>query len=377
MKIAVPTETLKGERRVPLTPDVVKKLVRDGCDVHLEAGSGLDAGYTDEEYEKAGATLESSADAVWSDAQVVFKINKPTPDEVEKIPEGAILISFLSPMFEPELMQKIAARKVIAFSMDAVPRTSRAQSMDALSSQANIAGYKAVLMAADRLPKLMPMLMTAAGTISPAKCFVLGAGVAGLQAIATARRLGAVVEAFDVRAAVKEQVQSLGARFVDIDVGESGEGQGGYAKELSEEAKQRQRDQLGKIAKDQDIIITTAAIPGRTAPRLIEEGAVASMKQGAVIVDLAAATGGNVAGSKPDEVVEVGGVTIFGPTNLPASMPKDASQMYAKNISALFGLMYKEGEINLDWEDDILAGAVITRDGEIVHERTLERIKSL
>jgi NAD(P) transhydrogenase subunit alpha len=274
-------------------------------------------------------------------------------------------------------MKEIAERKVLSFSMDAVPRTSRAQTMDALSSQANIAGYKAVLMAADRLPKLMPMLMTAAGTISPAKVFVLGAGVAGLQAIATARRLGAVVSAFDVRSAVKEQVKSLGSKFVEIDVGESGEGEGGYARELSETAKQVQRDKLGDVAKDMDIIITTAAIPGRQAPRLIEKNAVEKMRPGSLIIDLAASTGGNVEGALPDQEVNVNGVFILGPTNLAAAMPKDASQMYAKNVTALLGLMIKDKAIAIDWADDILAASVITRDGEIVHSKTKELFEKL
>ena len=267
-------------------------------------------------------------------------------------------------------MLKVAASKVTSFSMDAVPRTTRAQAMDALSSQANIAGYKAVLKAADCLPKLMPMLMTAAGTIQPAKALIIGAGVAGLQAIATARRLGAAVQAFDVRAATEEQVQSLGAKFVKIDTGESGEGTGGYARELSPEAQEIQRQKLGVVASGIDLIISTAAIPGRRAPILIKADAVAKMRHGTVIVDMAAATGGNVEGSQPDQVVEKDGVIIFGPTNLPAEMPLDASKMYAKNITTLLGLMAKEGKIEIDWEDDILAEAVITRGGEVVHAKT-------
>lgn len=381
MKIAIPTEIRQGEQRVSMTPDVAGKLVKAGFTVCVESMAGFNAGYRDEEYKAAGAEIAADTKACWDGADVVLKINKPEKhadgtDEVDLIPEGAVYVSLLSPMFEPELMQRIAARKCIAFSMDAIPRTSRAQFMDALSSQANIAGYKAVLMAANELPKIMPMLNTAAGTVQPAKVFVLGAGVAGLQAIATARRLGAVVSAFDVRPVVKEQVESLGGRFVELDLGESGEGEGGYAKQLSEEAQQKQRELLGDVAKGMDIIITTAAIPGRQAPRLIEQDAVFEMKKGAVIVDLAAGTGGNVEGSKPDEVVDINGVTIFGPTNLPASMPKDASQMYARNISALLELMVQEGKIDINWEDDILAAAVITKDGEVVHEKTKERLKA-
>ncbi len=380
MKIAVPTEIQPGERRVAMVPDVAKKLISAGFDVCIQAGAGASAGYPDSAFKEAGCAIADSAEACWKDADVVFKINKlqTTADgkyEVDLVPDKCVYISLLAPMFEPERMAKLAARGCTAFSMDAIPRTSRAQSMDALSSQGNIAGYKAVLEAANRMPKLMPMLMTAAGTISPAKVFILGAGVAGLQAIATARRLGAVVSAFDVRPVVEEQVKSLGAKFVQIDIGESGAGEGGYAKELSEEGKAKQRAALGKIATGMDVIITTAAIPGRQAPRLIEGDAVRAMKPGSVIVDLAAATGGNVEGSKPDEIVDFNGVTILGPTNLVAEMPKDASMMYAKNITAIFDLMLKEGEdkkktLDIDWEDDILAAAVITRGGEVVHERT-------
>jgi NAD(P) transhydrogenase subunit alpha len=379
MKIAVPTEIQPGERRVAMVPDVAKKLVTSGFDVCIQSGAGTSAGYPDSAFKDAGCSIADGAEACWKDADVVFKINKlqehDGQDEIDLVPEKCVYISLLAPMFEPERMAKLAERGCTAFSMDAIPRTSRAQSMDALSSQGNIAGYKAVLEAANRMPKLMPMLMTAAGTIAPAKVFILGAGVAGLQAIATARRLGAVVSAFDVRPVVEEQVKSLGAKFVQIDIGESGAGEGGYAKELSEEGKAKQRAALGKIATGMDVIITTAAIPGRQAPRLIEADAVRAMKPGSVIVDLAAATGGNVEGSKPDEVVDVEGTTILGPTNLVAEMPKDASMMYAKNITALFDLMLKEGEdkkktLEIDWEDDILAAAVITRDGAVVHERT-------
>lgn len=370
MKIAVAKETLKGERRVALTPDVAKKLVKEGFDVVIESDAGVAAGFPDEMYMDEGVKIEGSPGAALMDAGVVLRINKPTEDEIDLFPEGAIVIGFFQPLFDPQLMTKVAARKVTSFSMDAVPRTTRAQSMDALSSQANIAGYKAVLKAADRLPKLMPMLMTAAGTIQPAKALIVGAGVAGLQAIATARRLGAAVSAFDVRAATEEQVQSLGAKFVKIDTGESGEGTGGYARELSAEAQEIQRQKLGQVATGMDLVITTAAIPGRKAPVLIKADAVAKMRHGTVIVDMAAATGGNVEGSLPDEIVERDGVTIFGPTNLPAEMPLDASKMYAKNVTTLLGLMTKEGAIEIDWEDDILAAAVITRDGDVVHEKT-------
>jgi H+-translocating NAD(P) transhydrogenase subunit alpha len=373
MKIGVPKETMRGERRVAIAPDVVKKLCKSGFEVLIEAGAGLEAGFRDADLEKAGATIEADYKRVWQ-ADVVLKVQKPTErpdgtDELSLLREGSIYIGFLNPLLEPKRMQALAERKVTAFAMETIPRTTRAQSMDALSSQGNIAGYKAVIMAVDRLPQIMPMLMTAAGTIQPAKVLILGAGVAGLQAIATARRLGAVVLAFDVRAVVKEQVQSLGAKFVDIDVGESGEGEGGYARELSEEAQQKQRDGLGRVARDMDIIVTTAAIPGRQAPRLIEGPAVREMKQGAVIVDMAASTGGNVEGSKPDEEVVINGVTLLGPTNLPAAVPLDASQVYARNLYALLELMAKQGKLEINWEDDILAAAVVCKGGEVVHER--------
>lgn len=379
MKIGVPKEIARGERRVALVPDVVKKLLKGGgVEVVIEQGAGLEAGFTDEAYEEVGAKIEPDFKAVWQ-SDIVLKVQKPGEredgtDEISLLKAGALLIGYLNPLFEPKRMQALAEQKVTAFAMEAIPRTTRAQSMDALSSQANIAGYKAVLMAADRLPKLMPMLMTAAGTIKPARVLVVGAGVAGLQAIATARRLGAVVEAYDAREVVKEQVKSLGAKFVDIDIGEKAEGEGGYARELSEEAQKRQRDKLGQVAREMDIVITTAAVPGRRAPLLIRRDAVEAMKPGAVIVDMAAATGGNVEGSKPDEAVTIGHVTVLGPTNLPAELPFDASQMYARNVAELLGLMLKEGKLEIDFEDDILAAACITKDGEIRHPKVKEAL---
>ncbi|MCP4498853.1 MAG: Re/Si-specific NAD(P)(+) transhydrogenase subunit alpha [Deltaproteobacteria bacterium] len=377
MKIAITKESLKDEKRVALTPDVVKKLIRDKHSIVIQKGAGSEAGFIDAAYEKAGATLCESREEAWKDAEVILRINKPTDEEIAAFPEGVLLISFLSPLFEPGQMKKIAERKILSFSMDAVPRTTRAQSMDALSSQANLAGYKAVLIAADRMPKIMPMLMTAAGTIQPAKVLVLGAGVAGLSAIATARRLGASVHAFDVRPVVEEQVKSLGAKFLKIDTGESGEGTGGYAKALSEEAQKLQTKKLGEFATQMDIIITTAAIPGRAAPRLIERDAIEAMSPGSVVVDMAAGSGGNVDGSKPDEEVDITGTLILGPTNLASEVPQDASQMFAKNIVTLFDLMCTEGDLDIDWEDDILIGCCITKDGEIVHERTKDIISKL
>jgi NAD(P) transhydrogenase subunit alpha len=381
MRIGIPKEITPGEYRVAMAPDVVKKLVASGNSVVLERGAGLAAAFRDSDFEAAGATIEDDHKKVWA-SDIVLKVAKPTEhadgtDELSLLAEGCLYVSFLNPLVEAKRMVQMAESKATVFAMETIPRTTRAQSMDALSSQANIAGYKAVLMAANELPSIMPMLMTAAGTIRPAKCLVLGAGVAGPQAIATAKRLGAVVSAFDVRPVVKEQVQSLGAKFVEIDLGESGEGEGGYAKQLSEEAQERQRDALGKIAAEQDIIITTAAIPGRAAPRLIKGDAVAKMKQGAVIVDMAAASGGNVEGSKPDErIVTDNGVVIFGPTNLPAAMPQDTSQVYARNLLSLLDLMLKEeGKLEIDWEDDILNVAVIAKGGEVVHERVKKALE--
>jgi NAD(P) transhydrogenase subunit alpha len=381
MKIGIPKEVYEGELRVAMTPDVAKKLVKDGHEVIVEAGAGLAAGFRDADYEGVGVTMTKDHHDCWK-TDVVLKVREPGEradgvDELTLIQEGSITISFLQALFNPQRMNDIAARKATCFAMEAVPRTTRAQSMDALSSQANIAGYKAVLLAADNLPKMLPMLMTAAGTIQPARCLVIGAGVAGLQAIATARRLGAIVEAYDVRSVVKEQIESLGAKFVNIDVGESGEGKGGYAKEMSDEAKQKQRDALGKVAKDMDMIISTAAIPGKQAPRLIDGSAVELMKAGSVIIDMAAATGGNIEGSKPNEWVEVNGVKIYGPTNLPSDMALDTSQMYAKNVVTLLGLMLNdEKAIEIDWEDDILNQCVITRDGEVIHEGTKAKLAS-
>ena len=373
MKIGIPKEVFPGERRVAMTPDVAKKLVKDEHTVLLEKEAGLSAGFRDEDYEAVGVEITEDFHACWK-SEIVLKVREPGKrpdgqDELELIQEGSITISFLQALFNPQRMNDLAARKATCFGMEAVPRTTRAQSMDALSSQANIAGYKAVLIAANRMPKMMPMLMTAAGTIQPARCLVIGAGVAGLQAIATAKRLGAIVEAYDVRAVVKEQIESLGAKFVNIDVGESGEGKGGYAKEMSEEAKQKQRDALGKVASGMDMVISTAAIPGKQAPRLLDKSAVEAMGAGSVIIDMAAATGGNVEGSAADEWVDINGVQIYGPTNLPAEMPLDTSQMYAKNVVTLLGLMLNdEKALEIDWEDDILNQCVITRDGEVVHE---------
>jgi len=359
-------ETAPGERRVALVPETVGRLAKAGNELIVERGSGEAASFPDSMYTEAGASIGD----VWS-AEMVLKVARPSDEEIGKLRTGTVLIAFLSPLTNHSLVRDLARRGVTALSMDAIPRITRAQPMDALSSQATVAGYKAVLLAAAALPKFFPMLTTAAGTIAPAKAFVIGAGVAGLQAIATARRLGAVVEAFDTRPVVKEQVQSLGAKFLEVDLGETGEGAGGYAKELSEEAHRKEVELLAKAVKENDIIITTAAIPGRPAPKLITADMVRSMKPGSVIVDLAAETGGNTELTEAGRVIDVDGVRIDGTTNLPSTMPYHASQMYSRNVASLLGLMItKEGKLNLDMTDEVIKGTVITKDGEVVHEQT-------
>jgi NAD(P) transhydrogenase subunit alpha len=366
MRIGVVRETTPGERRVALVPETVGRLAKSGNEVVIERGAGESSSFPDRMYTDAGATIGDA----W-DADLVLKVARPSNDELARLHEGAVLIAFLQPLTNHDLVRELARRRVTALSMDAIPRITRAQPMDALSSQATVAGYKAVLLAAAALPKFFPMLTTAAGTIAPAKAFVIGAGVAGLQAIATARRLGAVVEAFDTRPVVKEQVQSLGAKFLEVDLGETGEGAGGYAKELSEEAHRKEVELLAKAVKESDIIITTAAIPGRPAPKLITAEMVRSMRPGSVIVDLAAETGGNTELTQAGKVIDVDGVRIDGTTNIPSTMPYHASQMYSRNIQSLLGLMItKEGKLNLDMKDDVIKGTVITKDGEVVHEQT-------
>jgi NAD(P) transhydrogenase subunit alpha len=371
MRIGVVRETTPGERRVALVPETVGRLAKSGNEVIVEPGAGEASSFPDRMYTEAGGTIGDA----WS-ADLVLKVAKPSDDELARIREGAVLIAFLQPLTNHALVRELARRRVTALSMDAIPRITRAQAMDALSSQATVAGYKAVLLAAVALPKFFPMLTTAAGTIAPAKAFIIGAGVAGLQAIATARRLGAVVEAFDTRPVVREQVQSLGAKFLEVDLGETGEGAGGYAKELSEEAHRKEVELLAKAVKENDIIITTAAIPGRPAPKLITADMVRSMKPGSVIVDLAAETGGNTELTEAGKVIDVDGVRIDGTTNIPSTMPYHASQMYSRNIQSLLGLMItKEGKLNLDMNDDVIKGTVITKDGEVVHEATRKLVE--
>jgi NAD(P) transhydrogenase subunit alpha len=370
MRIGVVRESAPGERRVSLVPETVARLAKSGNEVVVERGAGEASSFPDRMYTDAGATIGDA----W-DGELVLKVARPTDEELARLRAGAVLIAFLQPLTNHDLVRELARRRVTALSMDAIPRITRAQPMDALSSQATVAGYKAVLLAAAALPKFFPMLTTAAGTIAPAKAFVIGAGVAGLQAIATARRLGAVVEAFDTRPVVKEQVQSLGAKFLEVDLGETGEGTGGYAKELSEEAHRKEVELLAKAVKENDIVITTAAIPGRPAPKLITADMVRSMKPGSVIVDLAAETGGNAELTEAGKVIDVDGVRIDGTTNLPSTMPYHASQMYSRNIASLLALMLtKEGTLNLDMKDDVIKGTVITMDGEVVHEATRKAV---
>ena len=357
MRVAVPKETGAGERRVALVPDAVAKLASSGFSFAVERDAGLAAGFADAEYEAAGAELVSHAEAI-AGAGAVVRVGRPTADEVAELEPGTVLIGFLAPLSDPEGLERLAARRVIAFAMESIPRTTRAQVMDALSSQSTVAGYKATILAADRLPRLFPLLMTAAGTVAPAKVLVLGAGVAGLQAIATARRLGAVVSGFDVRPAVREQVESLGASFLDLGVtGE--ETEGGYAAELTPEQQAQQQAALEERIPEMDVVITTALIPGRPAPKLIPAAAVEKMRPGSVIVDLAAETGGNCELTEPGSEVERGGVTIVGYTDLASRMPYHASQLYARNVTALLLHLAPDGELALDFDDEITAGACV------------------
>ena len=373
MKIGVPKESLAGERRVALVPEAARGLVKGGLEVGVEAGAGDSAFFSDAVYMDAGAKVTDAATALGSDA--VLKVQPPTPEEVGRLREGAVLISFLQPATNADVVSALAKQKVSAFSLDLVPRISRAQSMDALSSQAGIAGYKSVLIAANHLPKFFPLLMTAAGTVAPARVLVMGAGVAGLQAIATSRRLGAVVEAYDVRPAVKDEVHSLGATFLELPL-EAQEGTGGYAREQSEDFLRRQRELIGDRVAASDVVITTAAIPGRKAPILVTAEMVRRMRPGSVIVDLAAETGGNCELTKPGEIIQVGGVTIDGTRNLPSTMPVHASQLYSKNVSTLLLLLVKDGALKLDFNDEIVKGACVTYDGAIVNARAKELVEA-
>jgi NAD(P) transhydrogenase subunit alpha len=366
---------LPGEHRVAMVPDVAKRLKESGLDVVVESGAGTSAGLTDQAYRDAGAEIVAGPGSVLGTADVVFKVQPPTIDEVRLLKPRSVLISFLQPATHAAVVEALAEQGVTAFSLELLPRISRAQSMDALSSQGSLAGYKAVLMAANRLVKFFPMLMTAAGTIAPARVLVLGAGVAGLQAIATARRLGAVVEAYDVRPAVREEVESLGARFVELEL-EAQEGQGGYAREQSEEFLRRQRELLGERVAASDVVITTAAIPGRRAPVLVTAEMVRAMRPGSVVVDLAAETGGNVELTAPGEVKEVGGVWIDGTLNVPSTVPLHASQLYSRNLANLLQHLLKDGTVKIDLTDQITQGSLVTYQGEVVHAGARELMKA-
>jgi NAD(P) transhydrogenase subunit alpha len=369
MRIGVPQETRAGETRVAATPETIKKLSTAGHKLFVQSGAGIGAAVTDEAFAQAGATIVPTAAEVYGQAEVILKVRAPQANELDPLKAGQILIGMLNP-FDTQGLSALAARSVTAFALEAAPRITRAQSMDVLSSMATIAGYKAVLLAANTLPRMFPMLTTAAGTITPARVFVIGAGVAGLQAISTARRLGAPVEAYDVRPAAKEQVQSVGAKFVELPLeAADAEDKGGYAKAQDESFYRRQREVMTKVVATSDVVITTAAIPGKRSPVLITKEMVAGMAPGSVIVDLAAERGGNCELTKADETVVSGGVTIFGPTNLPSTVPYHASQMYAKNVTTFVTHLMKDNQLVVALDDEITRETLVTRDGQVVHER--------
>jgi len=375
VKVAIPKERAEDERRVALVPDTATKLIAASLEVSVESGAGAAAYFPDDAYEKAGVKVVKTADALLKDADAVLKVQAPAPNEIGLLKSGAVLISFLQPSTQADVVRALAKRGVTAFSLELLPRISRAQSMDALSSQASAAGYKAVLLAAGRLGKFFPMMMTAAGTVAPARVLVMGAGVAGLQAIATARRLGAVVSAYDVRPAVKEEVQSLGATFIELAL-ESQQGEGGYAREQSEEFLRKQRELIGEHVAKSDVVITTAAVPGRRAPLLVTGDMVKGMRPGSVIVDLAAETGGNVELTQAGKDVDVAGVTIIGTRNVPSTMPLATSQLFARNVANLLLHLVKDGAITLDFEDEITKGSCVTHGGEIVNERAKQLLEA-
>ena len=375
MYLAIPKENINGETRVAATPGTVKDLIKSGMEVFVESKAGQNSYFSDQEYKDAGANIVDSEDELLSQADVIIKVLPPSNEQVLKIKPNAAIISFCQTTRELDTVKAMRDRSLTGFSMHLVPRTTLAQKMYALSSQANIAGYKSVLMAASRLSVYMPLLMTAAGTIRPAKVLVLGAGVAGLQAIATAKRLGAQVEAFDVRPVVKEQVESLGAKFIQVEAGEDeGVGEGGYAKETSDEYKRLQQQLIHDHISKADVVITTALIPGRPAPLLIPTSMVDAMKSGSIIMDLASENGGNCELTKKDETITHNGVIIDGTSNIPGTMPVHASELYAKNVTALLTYMVKDGELNLDLEDEIISGSMYTHNGEITHKPTKETL---
>jgi H+-translocating NAD(P) transhydrogenase subunit alpha len=370
MRIAIPRETHPGEDRVPLAPDHAKKLCRMGADLMIESGMGVSAGFADEEYAEAGAAITDDRDSMFREADLLLRLRKPRLEEVQLLKRGSVHISYLDPFNEQELVEAFKAQGVTAISMEMIPRTTRSQKMDALSSQANLAGYVMVIKAASHLPRIFPMMMTPAGTLKPANVFVIGAGVAGLQAIATAKRLGAKVTAFDTRPVVAEQVQSLGAKFLEIDLGETGETAGGYAKELTPEQVEKQRQAQKDVIAKSDVVITTAQVFGRKPPVLVTQDMIEGMAPGSVIVDMAAESGGNVEGSVAGEVVEWSGITIIGTGNWASEVPRDASQMYSANLFNLVEDNWCEERhlFQVDFDDDILPGCIITHGGEMVNE---------
>ncbi len=377
MLLGILKESATGETRVALLPENLKSLLAQGIAVRVEAGAGVAAGASDAAYAEVGAAVTADRAQILADADMLPMVNAPKAADQSRLKPGAVVIGFLKPLDAVEELTTAINRPVTLFSMELVPRISRAQSMDALSSMATVAGYKAIINAAGQLPRLFPMLMTAAGTIPPARVFVIGAGVAGLQAIATARRLGAVVEAYDVRAAAGEQVRSLGAKFLDVDLGGiSTEGGGGYAAELTEEALDRGRDLITRTAAHSDVIVTTAQVPGRPAPRLIRRAAIEAMRSGSVLVDLAAPAGGNCELTRPGMTQVIGGVTLMAPMNLPAEVPVHASQLYARNILNFLGLILKKGELSVDLDDEVLAGACVAHQGSPVNPRVAKLLET-
>ena len=378
MNIAILRETMAGEARVALVPESIRKLVALKASLQVESGAGVQAGASDADYEAAGANVSTDRARLLEAADVLAVVNRPLPEDIKNLKQNAVVLGFLRPLDEPAALADVVAQKLTAFAMELIPRITRAQAMDALSSMATVVGYKAVLMAAEHIPRMFPMLMTAAGTVPPARVLVLGAGVAGLQAIATARRLGAVVEAYDVRKAAGEQVRSLGAQFLEVDLGGiATEDAGGYAVELTEEAMSRGRDLISKHAQTADVIITTAQVPGRRAPLLLTEEAVNGMKRGAVVVDLAGATGGNCAVAHPGETIERDGVFIMSPLNLAATVPVHASQLYSRNVTSFLSLLIKEGELSIDMTDDVIGPSCVTHRGEYVHPRVAAALEEL
>ena len=362
--IGVPKETVKGENRVSVVPEVAKKFKALGADFCIERGAGAGSRFRDEEFGKLNIAADASE--VYAKSQVIFKVQAPAYDEIRAMHQGSILIAFLRPFEDPERAKLLCERNITSFAVEMIPRISRAQSMDALTSQATVAGYLCAIIAAEKCPKFFPMITSAAGTLRPARVLVIGAGVAGLQAIATAHRLGAIVEAYDVRPETREQVQSVGARF--IDTGVSASGIGGYARELTAEERKLQNEKLAKAISQVDVLITTAALPGKKSPLIVTSEMVAGMKWGAIVVDMAAEGGGNVAGTRAGETVVIGGVTLFGPVNLPSRLPLHASEMYSRNLFNFLSPHIKDGAISLDWSDEIIAGSVFTLEGEIRNE---------